>query len=284
MLFKDREIRDFLANSPPSTELLARLANVPARRKQEMLFGPRSIWLARELLVALASQRRFAAFLARAFTSLPRDELVTEAGVPLGLATETIRLLASWREAESRSVAQEMGCRTDNLETVARHRFPPDPLVRLADAALIAADAPGAMPASPPDLCLNAWFPDEPSDVPRLIVGVAARLHVNLGPPRAGAAGSEVLPNKVVQELSEVPFVDVLLLCAGADIKPLRQRLPMPPDPKRVLQFTLIARRPGELDIQIVLLVHNEPIHRMSFPVTAVTRSDTAAATTGSQL
>lgn len=131
-------------------------------------------------------------------------------------------------------------------------------------------------------LCLNAWFPDHPADPIRLPVGLPALLHVNLGPPRDDAAASEPLPPDVIQALHEVPFIDVLVLCAGADIRPLRRRLVMPPDPALVLEFALTPSRPGPLEIQIVLLVHNEPIHRMLVPAEAVPSASTSAAASAS--
>lgn len=125
------------------------------------------------------------------------------------------------------------------------------------------------VPSPEAPLCLNAWFPEHPADPIRLPVGLPAVLRVNLGPPRDAAAASEALPPDVLQALQEVPFIDVLVLCAGADIQPLRRRLQMPPDPAVILEFILTPRRPGPLEIQIVLLVHNEPVHRMLVPVDA---------------
>ncbi len=307
MLFKDPQIREVL-NFPPSAQLRATLTDLSAAQKRETLSSERSIWLARALLAALASQPLFAEVLAQALESLRGDELVAEASVPRGLAIEIVRLLGCAREARLYSEARIPGeSALVDLAMVALapqntpipapgahatraappKKVGPDLAQEGTPLAAPAADATAVTPSevpSAPELCLNAWFPDQPGDVARLIVGVAARLCVNLGPARAGSAGSEVLPGEVVQQLREVPFVGVLILCAGADIKPLGRRLPLPPDPERILEFTLIPRRPGELEIQIVLLVHNEPIHRMRFPVTAVIPSDTAAAATWSQV
>jgi hypothetical protein len=132
-------------------------------------------------------------------------------------------------------------------------------------------------PAEPPPLHLNAWFPDQPGDAVALTVDVPANLCVQLGPPR-GAGASEPLPGAVVHGLHEVQAIDVLVLCPGADLAPISQRLRMPPDPARVLNFTITARRAGRLELEIVLLVHNEPIHRMPFPVDALAAEGARAA------
>jgi len=52
-------------------------------------------------------------------------------------------------------------------------------------------------------------------------------------------------------------------------VLPLRRRLSLPPAPAHVLEFSIIPLRADHLEIEIVLLVQNEPIHRMSFWVRA---------------
>jgi len=128
--------------------------------------------------------------------------------------------------------------------------------------------SPELAPDEPPTLHLNAWFPDQPGDDIVLTLDVPASLCVQLGPQR-GAGASEALSGAVVHALYEVEAIDVLVLCPGADIAPISRRLRMPPDPARVLAFTITPRRAGRLALEVVLLVHNEPIHRMPFPVEA---------------
>lgn len=99
MLFKDPKVRSLLVFERTAGPL-AVLTNIPLTQKQKLLDSHRSIWLARVLLTAFAAQPRFAQILTRALDSLRRDELLLEATVPLGLATDSLRLLASVRETE----------------------------------------------------------------------------------------------------------------------------------------------------------------------------------------
>lgn len=98
MLFKIPEIERLVETFPISTGPLADLTNLPLTQKREALSSDRSIWLARVLLAALASQRLFAEILAEALNSLYHDELDIKAGVTRGLVTDLVRLLASARE------------------------------------------------------------------------------------------------------------------------------------------------------------------------------------------
>ena len=127
------------------------------------------------------------------------------------------------------------------------------------------------MPRASTDLHLNTWFPDEPNSDVHLPVGKPARLCVNLGPPHipSGAGKISPLDAAALAKLAKEGALDVLVLCPGARVKPLRKRMPLPPDPKTILEFTLTPLRDGKLDLQIVLLIKNEPIHRTFFPIEA---------------
>ena len=119
---------------------------------------------------------------------------------------------------------------------------------------------------------LNTWFPDNPDSDVHLPVGKPAWLFVNLGPPHIpSGAGKNSRPfdAAALEKLAEKGKLDVLVLCPGARVKPLRKRMPLPPDPKTILEFTLTPLRDGKLDLQIVLLIKNEPIHRTLFPIEA---------------
>lgn len=160
MLFKDPETRRLVDAFPPSTGPLATLKNLPAPQKLETLSSGRSIWLARALLAALASQPRFAQVLAKALNSLRRDELVVEASVPRGLATDIVRLLASTREAESAGMA--------HVEATVREPAP-DALVELAEVALAAEGTP--LPAAAGRDLGRAIFASEVAPPPPPAIG-----------------------------------------------------------------------------------------------------------------
>ena len=99
MLFKEPDIRGLLGREAPTGPLTV-LVNLAPARKQQLLDSERSIWLARALLAAFAKQPRFAQVLARALDSLRRDELLLEATVPLGLTTDSLRLLSAVQAPE----------------------------------------------------------------------------------------------------------------------------------------------------------------------------------------
>lgn len=141
MLFKDPEIRSLLVFERTAGSLAA-LTNIPLTRKQELLDSHRSIWLARVLLTAFAAQPRFSHILSKALDSLPRDELLLEATVPLGLATDSLRLLASARETEKVGRAyqrSEMGVVYQSSKTGDQA---PDILVKIAQFALATGSPP----------------------------------------------------------------------------------------------------------------------------------------------
>ena len=145
MLFKDPKIRSLL-DYEPTTGPLAALAKLTLPKRQGLLDTNRSIWLARALLAAFAAQPRFAQILSKALDSLPRDELVLEASVPLGLATDSLRLLASAYVVETAGAANHNLMSDDQA---------PDALVDIAQIALDAgntapsATSPGQIKAEP---------------------------------------------------------------------------------------------------------------------------------------
>lgn len=128
----------------------------------------------------------------------------------------------------------------------------------------------------PSSVCLNAWFPDHPSNFGRLLVDHPARLCINLGPPHIpdGAGVMAPLEPTAIAKLAKRQHVDVLVLAAGARVTPLRQKMPLPPDPGNVLCFNITPNRPGILNIEVALLVRNEPIHRTGMKALAIASRD----------
>lgn len=141
----------------------------------------------------------------------------------------------------------------------------------------VAADDPPAKASptgdddSPPsEIHLNAWF--EESRV-RLVVGRAATLCVNLGPPREAEKGSasEALSAETVKAMEALDHVDVLVTARWADVaRPWRKRLSMPPDPANVLTWEVTPRRAGKIDVDVVLAICNEPVHELHLTLDAV--------------
>lgn len=121
---------------------------------------------------------------------------------------------------------------------------------------------PGAGTGSTNHVYLNTWVAGYFGSTVRIPVGVGARLCVSL---------MEVYttePSAFTQ--IEVELAHVLILCPGALVAPLRQRLPLPPDPTHVLQFHLQLQRSGPICLETVLLVRNELIHRTHFMIHAM--------------
>ncbi|SEN30123.1 CHAT domain-containing protein [Nitrosospira multiformis] len=140
MFFKDPRIRrllDFEEKAGP----LAALAVLAPSKKKALLDTNRSIWLARMLLSAFAAQPRFAEVLAKALDSVQQDELVLETQVPLGLITDSLRLLASAH------IAETGGAVNRNLITDYQT---PDALVKIAQIALAAESTPSPIQWSLP--------------------------------------------------------------------------------------------------------------------------------------
>ena len=95
MLFKDQNTLQLLTAYPPSSDLLEALRQLEPDQKREPLSASRSIWLAREILYALASNPRLSSIIIEAWNSLQQDELVSEARIPRGLVTDLVSMLAS---------------------------------------------------------------------------------------------------------------------------------------------------------------------------------------------
>lgn len=110
---------------------------------------------------------------------------------------------------------------------------------------------------------LNIWFPDHPEDRAWIIIGEPARLFVNIGPPREQRAMSRSAGISADAEslVYSTDYVDVIVVCPGADVVPLRNRLPVPPDPERIAGFEITPRKAGILELKVELVVKNETIH-----------------------
>ncbi len=130
-------------------------------------------------------------------------------------------------------------------------------------------------------LYLNASFPDY-EDKETLTVGVSAKLRVSLDYlTRAEPLGSsEQLSADTAALLQEAGEVDVLLLCPEADIQPIVETLDLPPREGNFVAFEVRPLIEGVLNLTIVLLLKNEPIHRTTFSCEAVAATATAYAQT----
>lgn len=118
---------------------------------------------------------------------------------------------------------------------------------------------------------LNVWFPEDRWAVVTLPVGAAARLLVNLAQrPREAALASERVSEDAIERFYEVDHVDVMVLCPGADVTPLRARLPLPPDAGAIARFEITPRRVGPLELSVVLLIEGESVHRTQATIFAV--------------
>jgi serine/threonine protein kinase len=104
---------------------------------------------------------------------------------------------------------------------------------------------------SPPDAVV---LEVELSPGPRFVVGVPAVVRIELA--RSGRLDARMLGH-----------IDIVVLCPGAAIKPLRRRLYLPRSAANVL---VTPRRPGALSIEVVALVRNEPVHRCRLDVGVV--------------
>lgn len=92
MLFKDPQCRR-LMDTETKSDLVIELSKLDRATKQQLLDSAESIRLARELLELLTSRPQFHDVMANALKTLPKDELAAEAKVPLGLITDSLRLL-----------------------------------------------------------------------------------------------------------------------------------------------------------------------------------------------
>ena len=121
------------------------------------------------------------------------------------------------------------------------------------------------------ELHLNVWFEEsERGGYAVLALDKSAWLLVNIGPSSllGPIASSERITSAA--ELYATDHVDVLVFCPGAEVKPFRASLPMPPDPEQVLRFWFCPRRSGTIEVIVALLVRNDPIHWTTLPVQVV--------------
>lgn len=142
------------------------------------------------------------------------------------------------------------------------------------------ANVPAPIVDAPKDWHLNSWFPENSDNGPvRLPVGNPARLCVNVGPPHIpqGAGQTSALDAAAALRIIQKGSLDILVLCPGARVKTVRKRMPLPPDLKTILEFAITPLRTGKLELQIVLLIKNEPIHRTFFPIEAFIHTEMPA-------
>ncbi|MCY0992149.1 SIR2 family protein [Nannocystis sp. ILAH1] len=108
---------------------------------------------------------------------------------------------------------------------------------------------------------LNVWFPKFEPRAPRFVVDVPIEMRVALGPQRQGAP-ADPLSEDLLDRLRRLSQIDVWVQCADADVTPCDGTLQLP-WPTNILSFELTPRRTGGLRIAIVLLIHNQPVHRL---------------------
>lgn len=119
---------------------------------------------------------------------------------------------------------------------------------------------------------LNVWFPKFEPRAPRFVVDVPIEMRVALGPQRHGAP-TDPLSEDLLGRLRRLSQIDVWVQCADADVTPCDGTLHLP-WPTNVLSFELTPRRPGGLRIVVVLLIHNQPVHRLEREVQVQDRRD----------
>jgi len=120
-------------------------------------------------------------------------------------------------------------------------------------------------------LYLNASFPDY-EEKETLTVSVPAEMRISLDHVRGddSLGASEELPAEKAELLQETGQVDVMLLCPEADVHPIIRTLDLPPRKDNYVTFSVTPRVAGQLNLTIVLLLKNEPIHRTAFSCQAV--------------
>ena len=119
---------------------------------------------------------------------------------------------------------------------------------------------------------LNVWFSKFEPRAPRFVVDVPIEMRVALGPQRHGAP-TDPLSEDLLGRLRRLSQIDVWVQCADADVTPCDGTLHLP-WPTNVLSFELTPRRPGGLRIVVVLLIHNQPVHRLEREVQVQDRRD----------
>lgn len=108
---------------------------------------------------------------------------------------------------------------------------------------------------------LNVWFPKFEPRAPRFVVDEPIDMHVDLGPQRH-RAHPDPISESLKDQLRRLARIDVWVQCADADVTPGDGTLELP-WPTNVLTFQLVPRRPGGLRIVVVLLIKNQPVHRL---------------------
>ncbi|MBS1791338.1 MAG: CHAT domain-containing protein [Acidobacteria bacterium] len=270
LLFKDPQIRGLLDASSAPDQLSGLLANLSLPVKREALTSDRSIWLARALLAALASHPRFAEILAKAMESLRRDELVAEASIPRGLATEIIRLLASASGVSiPESIQQEYQVRLPPQTTdIWDEPVPdplPDPLLDLAQVALapegmrlpaLSTGAPLVLPelkssrtAWPHLKCDEAVAIDAPFD---LEVGLRAERDQQLG-----GMGKMVLPAEGCTLEAQLIFDPSSFAIVEGQRQFKLEVTSDDPYPRRTVKMVALggSAQPGQRDISVMYVL-----------------------------
>lgn len=116
--------------------------------------------------------------------------------------------------------------------------------------------------ASDEQVYLNVWFPKFEPRAPRFVVDEPIDMHVDLGPQHHDGARPNPISESLKDRLRRLTGIDVWVQCADADVTPGDGTLLLP-WPTNVLAFQLVPRRSGGLRIVVVLLIKNQPVHRL---------------------
>jgi hypothetical protein len=125
---------------------------------------------------------------------------------------------------------------------------------------------------------LNVWFYDVTGETVTLVEQEPMTLAVNIGPLRQADseyASSDAISADTSHLFYSIEYLDILIICPDASVEPLNQRLPMPPGPNATVIFTLTPNHPGSVEVTVVILVCNDPIHRSVFSFEAVEAAQT---------
>lgn len=115
-------------------------------------------------------------------------------------------------------------------------------------------------------LFLNISLWDGKYETSALSVGREVTLEVNIGPrTKRAVARHDAITADQAHLFYSIDFVEVMVVSPGVDVEPLSRKMPMPPGPDATVYFTLTPLWAGDVELIVILLINNDPIHRSSF-------------------
>lgn len=90
-----------------------------------------------------------------------------------------------------------------------------------------------------------------------LVVDLGSKIRTERG------ATSSALTAKALETAASVDVLDVIVICPGANIWPLRGHLAMPPRPDQRCIFEVTPMRAGVIALEVFLMVANQAIHNV---------------------